>query len=115
MDDLIAFLRARLSDTAAGAEHIHDADPSCPCSAHCEYSWGYEYEPKDCDCGEPARVLAEVDAQRRRINAYTEWQATVASDGDDYARGVVAGFGVALRLDALAYAGHADYREWWRL
>ncbi|MEU0465040.1 DUF6221 family protein [Amycolatopsis sp. NPDC006131] len=116
---LIAFLRARLAALEARAEHLHDGEG---CSAHSEFSWGYEYDPQDCDCGEPDRARAHVEATRRRI----DWCAEVlgrrdlsnygqfgALKDDPDALAVTLAVEI-LRLEALPYASHYDYREEWR-
>jgi hypothetical protein len=134
---LPTFLRARLAERAEKAKHIHNADPGCP--AHWEYCWGYEYDPAKCECGEPDLVLAEVDAQQRVIAEHFELYRDIGwfeNDGDEVieasAELPVCGMCVAkhshfgkaaevpsypcltVRLLALPYAGHPDYREAWR-
>ncbi|WP_051362653.1 DUF6221 family protein [Amycolatopsis thermoflava] len=112
-DDLIAFLRARLAALEARAEHLHEGQG---CSAHSEFSWGYEYNAQDCDCGEPQRVLAEVDAKRQIV----ERCIGVIAEQNNHLIGLdeVGGIPLAedtLKLLALPYAEHPDYREEWRL
>lgn len=73
---------------------------------------------------DPARVLAEVDAKRRLIDLHPHsvWP-TRKGPGHLYCGtcheedGVIGGDGhhcLTLRLLALPYADHADYREEWR-
>lgn len=52
----------------------------------------------DCDCGVPARVLAECAAKRELVRLY----------------GTTHGPSLVTRLLALPYADHADYQESWK-
>jgi hypothetical protein len=87
-DDLVAFLKARLADD--------EADPG---------GWP------------AARVRAEVDAKRRILARYTSAVEDSAEDADGYydenrfedARQLRP----VLRLLALPYRGHPDYRPEW--
>lgn len=63
----------------------------------------------------PARILAEVDAKRRLLEK--------AADAERYSRttwanagsvGAASAYRATLRLLALPYADHPDYREEWR-
>jgi hypothetical protein len=99
-DDLVAFLRARIDDAAVEAPNIH--------AGYCGSLNPYG-AAGDCDCGRPARELAEVEAKRKLIElAYRQWDHATnfdyygIDDDDTY------------RLLALPYADHADYREEWR-
>ncbi|MCH0538366.1 helix-turn-helix domain-containing protein [Streptomyces sp. MUM 203J] len=119
---LIAFLRARLDDTAAQAAKWHDLE----CEIHVRPDEGLhaaiaasrmleEVPGAVCDCGGPARILAEADAKRQLMDAYAE---VVDMDAEgvepEYAHGRAAGLGLAVRLLALPYADHPDYRGEWR-
>jgi len=69
--------------------------------------------------GAPARLLAECDAKRRIVAEHDEWERSVSTTpGDDPARRERQthrdALGTVLRLLAVPYAGHADYREEWR-
>lgn len=57
---------------------------------------------------DPARVLAEVDARRRRLAVIADLDASADVDAGP------ATFEL-WRIEALPYAGHPDYREEWRL
>jgi hypothetical protein len=63
---------------------------------------------------DPARVLAEVDAKRRILTAHTAmmpgWCTTCDVPGDY--RGNLSGC-ETLRLLAMPYADHPDYRPEW--
>jgi hypothetical protein len=119
VDDLIAFLRARLDEdeqaarTAAGnrAAWAIDVSPSG--------SWYVSPGRDSDDIGDvqqqehamhiarwdPARVLAEVEARRRMVDELA------ALDGDP-----VNGLAITrmMHLLALPYAEHPDYRKEWR-
>lgn len=119
MDDLIAFLRARLDEDAHDAEAAGD-------------SW-YGYDPEQqiafvsaADARHiarhsPARVLAEVDAKRRIMECHEPWTAgngdiICGRCGREHIDGRPGSHFPCqtLRLLALPDAGHPDYREVWR-
>lgn len=52
---------------------------------------------------DPARVLAEVDAKRRQLDAFDEYGTHDTWDLID----------TTLRLLAIPYAGHPDYQKEW--
>lgn len=60
---------------------------------------------------DPARVLAEVAAQRRIIAAYGEACVNPSGEMRDY--GHEEGLEEAMRLLALPHAAHPDYRPEW--
>lgn len=116
--DLVPFLRDRLNEEQAEAEKLADVD---------DYSlepWALQWE----ETGEwnsysylriaKARVLAEVEAKRRMIEAYerTSRGVQTAPRGDmrETARTARDSWLAALKLCALPYADHADYLEKWR-
>ena len=142
MNDLIAFLRARLDEDAAGAiEAGGDAD--WPAEVKSPGRWtagaspygavspnqprwyvndGHEdgvigrVDPQGNDDEgvarhiarhDPARVLAEVDAKRRIL-------AAAEDDYEDGGTGMWWKGEAVVRLLALPYADHADYRDTWR-
>ncbi|RPE34931.1 DUF6221 family protein [Kitasatospora cineracea] len=64
---------------------------------------------------DPARVLAEVDAKRRIIAQYERAREGRRTHPDDLASaGAVLALYGAVKLLALPYAEHPDYREEWR-
>jgi hypothetical protein len=80
---------------------------------------------------DPARVLAEVEAKRRIIAGRETWHDEQRRAGEDYqawaegrapekppartlAENLGPGLELAVRLLALSYASHPDYREEWR-
>ncbi|GHG97281.1 DUF6221 family protein [Amycolatopsis roodepoortensis] len=132
MDDLIAFLRAQLDkdEQAARAaspgpwqvdketypEAIHGADGATPVSGG---RWGGEASVFDKDEDaihiarhDPVRVLADVAAKRQIIGLCN------LDFNDDGEPSCLGGYGEAywdvVRLLALSYAEHPDYREEWR-
>jgi hypothetical protein len=62
---------------------------------------------------DPARVLAEVGAKRQLLDKYAQ-----VADNDvnevEYAHGYANALGEAIRLLALPYADHPDFRAEWR-
>lgn len=114
MDEaLIAFLRAQLAVMGADAHRKHDV-------GLCQVSQATYYANVPCTCGEPARVLAEVDAQRQIIDHIVDsvhgWDAdadeapTSRADADC----AISDLQYVLKMLALPGAGHTDYREEWK-
>lgn len=111
-DGLVAFLRARLDEDAARQqdrfERWHHRD--------CESLPDGNYPTFACDCGVPARALADVQAKRALLDEHVSSQQTL--DAIDYPDmqdvGRVAGLETALQYEALPYSNHPDYREDWR-
>jgi hypothetical protein len=109
--DLVSWLRTQLdADEKAQREpYCSDGWHSNKCELHAEPPAGEPWP--DCDCGVPARVLAEVDAKRRIIKAVD----ALDSDG-----GIFLAIGTHLDTDAiwaalvLPYADRAGYDERWR-
>jgi hypothetical protein len=115
VDALIAFLRARLDEDERVARTADEAwDPD-------------DYEWQDLDEGprrhigrhDPARVLAEVDAKRETLTfcehlLETKRAQEAADELSEYSLGRAQAGGHMLRLLALPYASHPDYREEWR-
>lgn len=64
---------------------------------------------------DPARVLADIEADRALL---AEYEAVADMDTEDaepeFAYGRAVGLGMAVRYRALKYAEHPDYREEWR-
>jgi hypothetical protein len=134
--DLAAFLRARLDDTARKAQEAltdsgtgrwfvgrkwnvydegdttpHDDEETNPLVAYGNTLACSEHIAEH----DPARVLAEVDAKRCILAAHPArlpgWCSTCDVPGDT--QGNVHGC-LTLRLLALPFADHPDYREEWR-
>jgi hypothetical protein len=134
MTDLVEFLRARL-----------DEDERAACEAG-QDAFSDEYGEFRSRGGElfahvlrhdPARVLREVEAKRRILNAYTAQvaerqrsgvlhDAEMATGGEDsldvaalMGEGIrantwISHLGWVLRVLAAAYADHPDYRQEWK-
>ena len=66
--------------------------------------------------GTPERVLAECEAKRRIISlhALMEHERTASLLSRVITPSVLVGMGAVLRILALPYADHPDYREEWR-
>ena len=100
--DIVAFLRARLAEDAERQKNPltawHDRD--CESLPDVLYP---DREPGACDCGVPERLLAEVESKQRIVEE--TW------GGPDH----VEMWEHHVRLLALPYAGHEDYRAEWRL
>ena len=98
-DDLIAFLTARLSEEAADARFVHIID--------CSHAF-VSPEHCPCDCGIPARVGREVEADRALIAEYGRVLAK--------APGNTPLINTLIRLmqaRAFVHSDHPDYRQEW--
>jgi len=129
MDDLIAFLRARLDEDEQTARATADEyGPAWTADNQMESvrsSTGADvvdepYTPRHHIARhDPARVLAEVDAKRRILDVYEEvmtkftesWSPMVPYDR---LAGTVSSLRRTLEFLALPYADHPDYRDEWR-
>ena len=112
MDDLIAFLRARIDeDEQVATEWPEVMGPPPEGSAFWfDYNGHPIYEPRQ-------RRLREVEAKRRIIEGCQESleheeQRDHVLDGGDNDSAVQAQF--TLRLLALPYSDHEDYRDEWK-
>jgi hypothetical protein len=130
MDDLIVFLRARLDEDAAAAKRVESRWRQIGETGVIVASDGTHAE--ECANGnwtgiaehivrhDPARVLADADAKRQmiRLHGCTEGHecSTVDRAGDvDHCTWVMEDEAcTTLRLLALPYADHPDYRDEWR-
>jgi hypothetical protein len=113
MDDLIAFLRARLDEREAKARRAKPGpwfdDGGSVCATHpTDQVVDYTESAEHIAANDPEFVLADVDAKRRVID---EWRA---EDSYGWYEGYRDAIEHVLQLLALPYAGHADYREKWR-
>ena len=95
------FLLARIAEDEAHAGDFHSI-------MACDLTAGDWMVSGECDCGYPARVLAECETKRRIIGDLESMYMRVRGDG------VVADGHFVLRAIALPYADHPDYREEWQ-
>lgn len=101
-DDLVAFLRARLDEDEWAARVAKDAAAK---RTH--------YRASLTDRAD--RELREVAAARQLVDAYAEVADMDTEDPEpEFAYGRAVGLGIAVRLLAVSYADHPDYREEWR-
>ena len=106
---LAEFLLARIGEDEARAQRLEVHFEWCRSLSGTP--WGALGPlPPNCDCGYPARVLAECEAKRRIVErcerAIVE-QGIYSEDGQsELAQD-------ALSLLALPYADHSDYRPEW--
>ncbi len=95
--EIAEFLLARIAEDETSV-----VDGDCRCE---------DGQPQRPDC--PDRILAECDAKRRIVRDYeiardAEYGDIAAAIADERT------YGRFLRLFALPYADHPDYREEWR-
>jgi hypothetical protein len=125
MDDLIAFLNARLDEDAETAKAPEswtafdenestgtrrvDVDHSIERVVACTRAWrGVHIARYD-----PARALCEVAARRRIIQVMeAQMKATLSLD-EAQRKWVTASATAVLRLLAAVYADHTEYRQEW--
>lgn len=136
-DDLIAFLRARLDEAEAGAHAsgparvgwatYRDADGGMFYTspvAELGEGWSKTTDPQEREwvtggqethptsvhvVYDPADVLADVDAKRGILDEAGRYSPELEhGDNGEWA------FDIVLRLLALPYSDHPDYREEWR-
>lgn len=145
MSDIVAFIEARLAEdegatkaATQGAWEVLEldgelsirADQSAAQRPRTEFRHVSEdvYDRADADHiarWDPARVLAETAAKRKRlqlcIDAKAKLDDVLKNPGrygptdEGNALGRHAGFYVSVRLDAMAYADHPDYDPAWRI
>ncbi|MFF8406927.1 DUF6221 family protein [Streptomyces sp. NPDC015684] len=134
-NDLVAFLRARLDESAQIARQAERATGSADWRADWRQVAENRFDARiisapdkpvfdgygRIDAAEfasrqdPARVLADIEADRALLAQY---EAVADMDTEDaepeFAYGRAVGLGVAVCYRALKYANHTDYREEWR-
>ena len=114
-DELVRFLQARFTEDAARQQDSFEQWHHRNCEAVPDTLYPGR-ETGECDCGVPARVLAEVEAKRAILTALDA--ATTDSVGGavgvDAQDGLVSGLHYAARQLASVYASHPDYRDEWR-
>jgi len=114
MDDLIAFLRARLDEDEKTAHRAH-GDLFSVLGQVEYYDGAAEMDEQHITRHNPKRVLAEVEAKRQVLIEHQPWRPRWCSTCDvpgDY-QGREHGC-TTVRLLALPYADHPDYRDAWR-
>jgi len=95
---LTEFILDRIAEDERDGWEIHDQ--SCDCLPPV---------PFPCDCGYPARVLAECEAKRRIVETVVDMESV-----EDERPQQVVTLRWVCQILALPYADHADYREEWR-
>jgi len=115
MSDLVAFLKAQMDEDEAAANAAWGV----------EWDWRYIAQP----FGErpsiahtvhiarhdPARVLRDVEADRKLLAIYAEVADMDRDDPEpEYAYGRAVGLGEAVRLRAARFSDHPDYRQEWK-
>jgi hypothetical protein len=98
--ELTEFLLARIAeDEALGSDTWRR-----PHWGYCNTQGDQSSLGDECDCGLPARVLAECEAKRRIVERYTHL----------YEHGDSGDMRWTLPLLALPYADHPDYNPEWK-
>ena len=134
MSDLTAFLSARLDEDEATARGAKDSpwyvEDSILAVAH---TW--PQEAAHVARHDPARALREVEVGRKRLTLYLDAKETLAAalkkappDDDpaaahsyvrerinvNQASGRFTALETSVRLDAMTYSDHPDYRQEWK-
>jgi hypothetical protein len=113
--DLVAFVAARLDEDEAAANEIHRP-------RHCgsvDRDGEFDPDPIWCGCDYPARVLREVEADRKLIAAYVTARKAVPPVDDWYevADGVKVGLADglehAVKIRAARLSDHPGYDPSW--
>lgn len=131
MDDLTAFLNARLDeDEAAAMKAARVARADWKARSDIAGRWVRSVIPASGAVAEtfdaedvvapyiarhdPARALRDVAGKRRILAAYTEVAyMDIADPEPEYAYGRAAGLGEAVRQIAAAWNDHSDYKPGW--
>lgn len=108
------FLAARLDEKEAAAPEFHEAGVCAGCN-----DWDAGFDPGQCDCGYPARVLREVAAGRKLLAEIAPWMDG-CEDEHWYSRGVgtqppYEGSLLLQQILATVYSAHPDYDPAWAL
>ena len=129
MDELVAFLRARLDEEEAFAQATVWEGSGNKLAWERAASATFDVGGDEFYAGDsaianhiarhdPARVLADVEAKRQALAKCAEWLSYRPVGDTDVDRGSDGAYVDAaetmLRLLALPYADHADYREEWQ-
>lgn len=109
MKDLIAFLNARLDEDEAAAWAVHDVN-KCDALLYEEDMADAARRDPDCDCGQPARVLREVEAKRAIVKLHA---AEPGQHPDFCGHDLHELPCLTLRLLAAVWNDHPDYRQEW--
>jgi hypothetical protein len=93
---LTDFLLARIAEDELDANDYHETG-----AGECDLVFHGRVDPNfgwKCTCGRPARVLAECEAKRRIVELHRQsWPVSLK----------------ILRILAVVYADHPDYRDEW--
>lgn len=134
MDDLAAFVTARLDEDEAAAKAAIDSAHRDKCAVWIARPDGNGYVIGDetghfafCLVGaseggmahvirhDPARVRREAAADRKLLAAYAEVARYDTDDPEpEFASGRAAGLGEAVRIRAERFSDHPDYRPEWK-
>lgn len=114
--DLVEFLQARLDEEAATAEKIKTYLAAGGSTLHFSV---YETTPegelrRDLAVYNPTRLLHDVEAKRRIVDAYIRSKDLAEGMGQVAMYAVVKALENMLRLLAAIDANHPDYDERWR-
>lgn len=101
------FVLARIEDDEAVANDVH--------GQYCDSL--RPVMPYPCNCGVPARVLAECKAKRVIVESRQSFEAA-ARNADDLptkltANGIANGLEIAMKSLGAAWSDHPDYRQEW--
>jgi len=114
MDDLAAFITARLDEDEAMANEVHKPR-DCGCV---DRDGEFSPDPVWCGCDYPARVLREVAAKRAMVKEHgparpEQRRYACASNCTDDRNIIQAAPCTTMRLLAAVWSDHGDYRAEW--
>jgi hypothetical protein len=111
MSGLVEFLRARLAEDEAQQQDSSTRWHRKDCEAVPDVLYP-DRETGECDCGVPARILAETEAKQKLLAEYAA--ADARANWPDFDGGVASGLEMALQHLTAPFSGHPDYREEWK-
>jgi hypothetical protein len=113
VDDIAAFITARLDEKAEGAWAVHDV-AKCDALLYEEDLAGAAARIPDCDCGHPARVRRQVAALRAIVRRCEGCM----NEPDQYPNGLVSPRALLARQTLIwltsIWSDQPDYRQEWK-
>jgi hypothetical protein len=110
VDDIAAFIAARLDERETMSPELHEARVCSGCSD----GWEAGFNPDRCDCGYPGLVLREVAALRAIVRRCEGCM----NEPDQYPNGLVSPRALLARQTLIwltsIWSDQPDYRQEWK-